>query len=139
LGDTEAKRVEEIDLLLSEMSSGFGNFDLVLAGAGVFRSYNDPRVIWAGIGYSKQMSRLNKLVTDKLLETGTKLEDRPFRPHLTLGRVKKINDVTKLKMLFDEFKDQEIQRVKVNEIILYESILRPEGPLYRSLGTYPLL
>jgi 2'-5' RNA ligase len=139
LGDTQETRAEEIDIILKKLCNGFGSFGLVLSGAGVFRSLNDPRVIWTGIAHSEQMIMLNKKIVEKLKETGTKVEDRSFNPHLTLGRVKRINDLTKLKVLLDEFKDKEIQRVKVSEIILYESILRPEGPIYKPLGKYSLL
>lgn len=139
LGDTPEKRVTEIGIILKNLCSGFVEFEVAIRGSGVFKSSRDPRILWAGIELSEKMNKLNKIISEKLQETGTKIEEKSFNPHLTLGRVKKINDLTKLKVLLDDFKDKEIQRVKVSEIFLYESILRPEGPLYKPLGEYPLI
>lgn len=138
LGDTEEQRIKDIGLLLSEICSGYGEFELILRGAGVFRSIRDPRVIWAGISYSKEMADLNKAITGMLRETGTQTEERVFNPHLTLGRIKKINDISLLSGLLEKHTNNEIQRISVKEIILFESILRPEGPIYKPLGTYLL-
>ena len=138
LGDTEDKRIKEIDTILSGICSGFRSFDLILRGAGIFRSLRDPRIIWAGINSSKELSELNKRITAELRETGTKLEERAFSPHLTLGRIKRLKDTQALSGLIGNYKDKEIQRLRVSEIILYESILSPEGPVYKPLGKYSL-
>lgn len=138
IGETEEKRVKEIDTILSKICDGFGSFDLFLCGAGIFRNLSDPRIIWAGINNSNEMVELNRSILVKLLETGTLLEDRPYNPHLTLGRIKRINNISLLPGLLENYRDKELQKIKVSEIILFESILRPEGPLYISLGRYPL-
>jgi 2'-5' RNA ligase len=138
LGDTEEKRIKEIDVILSGICSGFGSFDLSLSGAGIFRSLRDPRIIWTGINNSKELNDLNKLISVKLRETGTHLEERPFSPHLTLGRIKRLTDTHELARLIENYKDKEIQRVRVSEIVLFESVLRPEGPVYKPLGRYSL-
>src|SRR5512139_2154720 len=49
LGDTEEKRIKLLSGLLSKCCTGFGQFDFTLAGMGLFKSYRDPRIIWAGI------------------------------------------------------------------------------------------
>jgi RNA 2',3'-cyclic 3'-phosphodiesterase len=138
LGDTTEKRVKEIDVILQDLCKGYGEFELVIRGSGVFKSLKDPRVVWAGIVPNGMMNKLNKNISERLRNTGTELQERSFNPHLTLGRVKRINDHVKLEALLDEYRDKEIQRVNVSEIILYESILRPEGPLYKPLGRYSL-
>jgi len=138
LGDTEDKRIKEIDTILSGICGGFGSYDLNLRGAGIFRSLRDPRIIWAGIDSSQELSELNKRITAALRETGAKFEDRVFNPHLTLGRIKRLKDTQELSGLIGNYKDKEIQRLRVSEIILYESVLRPEGPVYKPLGRYSL-
>ena len=139
LGDTPEKKVEELDNILKEQCSGSGEFELVISGSGVFKSIKDPRVLWTGVVNSEKMNRLQKILVKKLRESGIEFEKRLFSPHLTLGRIKKINDLDKLITILDEYWDHVTQRVKVSEIILYESILRPEGPLYKPLGKYSLL
>jgi len=138
LGDTDENRVKEIDTLLAEVCNGFGDFELVLKGAGVFRSIKDPRIIWTGIANSKEIAELNKAISARLRETGTNLEERPFSPHLTLGRIKKISNTSVLTNIFEKYREEEIQRIRVSKIILFESILRPEGPIYKAIGTYNL-
>ncbi|HUX96703.1 MAG TPA: RNA 2',3'-cyclic phosphodiesterase [Bacteroidales bacterium] len=138
LGDTEEKRVKETDILLKDICSGFRSFNLELRGAGVFRSLKDPRVLWAGISRSMDMDDLNKVITSKLRETGTHLEERPFSPHLTLGRIKRINNISVLSDLLEKHRNKEIQQIRVSEITFYESILRPEGPIYKPIGRYSL-
>lgn len=138
IGDTPENRVKEIDAILKEYCSGSREFEMVISGAGIFGSPHDPRVLWAGVVLSEKMNALRRFLSKKLREGGTELVKRPFNPHLTLGRVKKIRDQGNLEMLLDEFWDKVIQRIKVSEIILYESILRPEGPLYKPLGRYSL-
>lgn len=138
LGDTEEKRIREIDSILSGICKGFGSFDLILSSAGIFRSLRDPRIIWAGINNSPELAELNRRISDELRETGTMLEHRVFNPHLTLGRIKRLNDTQKLSGLIENYKDKEIQRVIVSEIVLFESVLRPQGPVYTPLGRYSL-
>jgi hypothetical protein len=62
---------------------------------------------------------------------GVKLEDRPFNPHLTLGRIKNLKDLSSLKDLMAEYENSVIQKVFVDEVILYESLLLPSGPVYK--------
>ena len=138
LGDTQEERVKEIDNLLKEICSCIGSFNLELCGAGVFRSIKDPRVIWAGLGRSPEMDLLHNKITSALRETGTPLEERPFNPHLTLGRIKRMSNITVLSDLIEKYRNKEIQRIRVTEITFYESILRPEGPVYKPVGVYRL-
>jgi 2'-5' RNA ligase len=74
-----------------------------------------------------------------LKDAGFKLEDRPYRPHLTLGRIKSLKDTNTLKTALEKYKDKPIQQVNVEEVILYESILKPTGPIYKPEGKYSLL
>jgi 2'-5' RNA ligase len=138
LGETEEKKITEIDSVMKQLCNGFGKFELVLKGAGVFRNFKDPRVLWTGIQYSEEMIRLNKLIVSTLLDAGNKIEERPYNPHLTLGRIKRINDISILERQIQNYTKKEIQRILVSEIILYESILKPEGPIYKPLGIYSL-
>ncbi|MCE5344684.1 MAG: RNA 2',3'-cyclic phosphodiesterase [Bacteroidales bacterium] len=133
LGDTKEKQIKSIGAILKEKCEGSGSFELILKGSGVFKSLNDPRIIWTGIELSEKIIQLNQLVKTGLTESGIVIEDRPFKPHLTLGRVKHIGDTGVLKRLLESYNDTEIQKVPVNEVILYESILLYTGPLYKPI------
>ncbi len=136
LGDTEEKRIGFLQRMLEEKCSGFGVFDFTLKGAGVFKSYRDPRVIWVGIRSPERLTMLYNTIAEGLKLIGFELEERQFKPHLTLGRVKSCRDTENLKSVLEKYRDQEFQIIHVNEVILFESILLQTGPIYRPLGKY---
>jgi len=138
LGDTEDNVIEELRLMLKEKCKGSGKFKLHLSGCGIFRSMNDPRIIWTGVRTSDDLATLNESIRNGLKQIGITLEDRPYNPHLTLGRIKRISDIQILKSLVEQFRDSEIQIVPVNEVILYESILLQSGPVYKPLEKFSL-
>jgi 2'-5' RNA ligase len=137
-GNTGEEKIIEISKVLEKKCEGFGRFEIKIKGAGVFRNLSDPRVIWTGIEPSEKLDQLNILIKSSLTEVGVRLEDRQFRPHLTLGRIKNLKPVNLLGKLIDKFKESDLQIVPVNEVVLYESILRMQGPLYKPLEKYKL-
>ena len=138
LGDTEEKRIGSLHPMLGEKCSGFGVFDFILAGAGIFKNFRDPRVIWVGIRSAEKLTMLYNLINQGLKNIGFELEERQFRPHLTLGRIKSVRDNDNLKSFLEKYKDTEFQKVEVREVILFESILLQTGPIYKALGNYTL-
>jgi RNA 2',3'-cyclic 3'-phosphodiesterase len=138
LGDTEENMINILRSRLKDKCEGSGRFELILQGTGLFKNYHDPRVIWAGIEMSEKLTHLNAFIIDAIREAGVTIEERPFKPHLTLGRIKFINDKLALKEILEKYQKLEIQKVPVNEVILYESILLKTGPVYKPLGRYIL-
>jgi 2'-5' RNA ligase len=138
LGDTEDEKISVVSQMLNEKCTGFGPFDLTLQGTGVFRNYSNPRVLWIGIEPSEKLGQLQAIVSNGLINIGITADLQPFNPHLTLGRIKKINDITALKLLIEEYRYSIFQKVHVEEVILYESILQQSGPIYKPIGKYSL-
>jgi 2'-5' RNA ligase len=139
LGDIEDERTMVAGIMLKQKCAGFGEFGFNLSGAGVFRNFKDPRVIWIGIDNSEKLLQLNDLIITGLKDTGFKIEERQFNPHITLGRVKSIKDAEALKSTIYRYQDTFIQEVRISEVILYESILRPIGPVYKPIGRFRFL
>jgi 2'-5' RNA ligase len=138
LGDTEEKRITNLSSMLKEKCTDFGDFVFILKGTGIFKSYREPRVIWVGIKSSEKLLKLNDLIMNELKDAEFKTEDRPFKPHLTLGRIRSLKDIDNLKTVLEIYKNTEIQTVNVKEVVLFESILRQTGPLYKPLGKFNL-
>jgi 2'-5' RNA ligase len=138
LGDTEENVIEEIRVMLRQKCTGSGKFKLRLQGFGIFRNMNDPRIIWTGVEASDNLICLNESIHSGLKQLAIKMEDRPYNPHLTLGRIKRISDIQVLKSLVEKYRNSEIQIVSVDEVILYESILQPSGPIYKPLEKFSL-
>jgi 2'-5' RNA ligase len=135
LGDTVEDVIPAIGQMLNERCRDYGSFNLKLKGFGVFKNIRDPHVIWAGLAQSEKLAGLNRTITIGLNNMGIQTEDRHFSPHLTLGRMKIINDRDRLKSLIDFHREDDIQDVPVTEVVLYESILGQTGPQYKPIFT----
>jgi RNA 2',3'-cyclic 3'-phosphodiesterase len=138
LGDTDEKMIKPISSMLKEKCNGSGKFELILKGSGVFRNLSDPRIIWTGIEPSEKLMHLNEIIMNGLKNLAIKMEGRPFNPHLTIGRIKHLNDKETLKALIEQYHNSEIQLIPVNEVILYESTLLQSGPVYKPIAKYNL-
>ncbi|NSW95231.1 MAG: RNA 2',3'-cyclic phosphodiesterase [Bacteroidales bacterium] len=138
LGDTEEKRIPELSAILKDCCAGSGSFYFKIKGMGVFRNLRDLRVIWAGISDDGNLERLYNKIREGLNEKGFPTEERPFSPHLTLGRVKSVGNTNSVKALIEKYREKEFQSVQVTEIILYESILMQTGPVYKPLSRFSL-
>ncbi|MCU0460964.1 MAG: RNA 2',3'-cyclic phosphodiesterase [Bacteroidales bacterium] len=138
LGDTEDELIKMVSIMLKQKCTGFGCFRFNLTGAGVFKNYRDPKVIWAGIESNEKLSQLNEKIMTGLKDAGFSLDERPFKPHLTLGRIKSIGHPDILKSALEKYQDVKIQEVEVKEVTLFESILKPAGPVYKSISEFSL-
>ena len=138
LGDTDEGKISGIRSMLKEVCAGSGKFYLSLKGCGVFRNLNDPRILWTGIDHSDKLAQLNEIIVNGLKKLSIKMEDRPYNPHLTIGRIKDVSDRDLLKSLLDRFENSKIQTVPVNEVILYESTLLQTGPVYQPIEKFDL-
>lgn len=136
LGDTIEEKIPSISEMLKSRCEGFGSFEIIIKGLGVFKNINDPRVIWTGIEKSEKLARLHNIILEGLNETGIEMENRPFRPHLTLGRIRHMKSVNALQLTIDKYSESVIQNEEVNEVILFESTLFKTGPVYTPIGKH---
>jgi 2'-5' RNA ligase len=139
LGDTDEERIPELAVMLKQKCAGSGEFDFTLEGAGVFKDLRNPRVIWMGISESKKLISLYEEIKTGLTDMNFYTEDRQFRPHITIGRIRFIRDPDNLGKALGMYRDQFIQKVNAEELILYESILKPSGPVYKALEKFRLV
>jgi len=139
LGDTDEKILPSIFEKIKRISLDYSPFELVFRSAGIFKNIRDPRVIWIGTDTNRVLQDIKLRMDDELSGYGFEKENREFRPHLTLGRIKWIRNIPALEEVIQLYKDQELQRALINEIIFYESILKPEGPVYIPIINLPLL
>jgi len=110
----------------------FSSFSVNLKGVGALPKPKSPRVIWIGTDENggSMLIQLSKKV-EKVLEPLGFFSDKPFKPHITIFRIKKkIGDITKeldgQKMI--DFGIQEVTNIK-----LKKSELTPSGPIYSDL------
>jgi 2'-5' RNA ligase len=137
-GETSESDIPGISSVLNHRASQTPVVQLRLSGLGIFGSAYSPKVIWAGIEPYEEISRLMKSVHTDLAAIGFEPDRQNLVPHLTLGRIKFVADKTLFRRAIDLNKTVSSELLTIREIILYESILRREGPLYNSLRTFPL-
>lgn len=127
LGDTAVARLPAISQALDAVGAAHAPFQLRLDGLGCFPNRRRPRVIWAGLqGDLDDASALKEAIDAVLVDLGWDPEDRPFSPHLTLGRVKDSRELGGLRW------DTAVQpaTVPVTAVHLIESQLTPQGSIY---------
>jgi 2'-5' RNA ligase len=138
-GSISDRDIEHITGLLKDSVKGFKPFELTAEKVGVFPNARQPRVLWLGItGGDNSFMTLQKQIDDDLHGIGFPREERPFRPHLTLGRTKAHRGIEGLSGVLEEFKDYRAGTFPAAGLTLYRSDLRPEGPIYTKLGYFPL-
>ncbi len=129
-GETDENQIPGITKALEKAVAQSKPFTLKIVNTGIFGSRYDPKVIWFGIEMHDELKNLAKNIFDELGKSGWQKDSQNFVPHLTIARIKELKDKTLFQQILSKYNALEIQDENVTEIILYESILRREGPLY---------
>ncbi len=113
--------------------------DVTVRGAGAFPSPLRARVVWAGVAPEDEahVSPIAEAVNSALDGIGQR-DDRPFRAHITLARVRSPRNSKQLAELLAKNTDREFGKVHLRELKFKSSVLTPRGPVYEDLGVYPL-
>jgi len=138
IGNTTRGQLYELVDRLEELFSEKPKFELTLKGTGYFKSKNQPRVLFIKLNESEELLQLVPEIEEQVSACGFDSEQKAFRPHLTLGRIKSVENKTRFFSLLDEMPTKEYQKVEVKEIILFQSILKQTGPEYRPIKTFEL-
>jgi len=95
----------------------------------------NPRIIWIHLETeNKEIYRISKNLKSYLQKLGYSPDKKPLKFHITLGRIKKrLPDFFIQTVLTKEIPFSEIE---VTEACFYQSILRPQGPVYDSITNY---
>lgn len=108
-------------------------FDVAFAGLGVFPPRGAPRVLWLGASAgAEHLVRLQRIVADRLLSAAVELDDRPFHPHVTLGRWKQSRPSDAGRVLQAGRKDM-TAGTTVADVTLFQSRTSPDGAVYTPL------
>lgn len=138
LGSVSVDLIEQIKPVLAEIASETDPIHMEAAGCGAFPNVKAPRVVWVGLrGQSQPLAELQKRVESAMADFGFKPEDRPFRPHLTLGRVKGRQRLQFLQQALLAHQEFAAEPFDVTELVLYKSELRPDGARYTPLFRAP--
>ncbi len=141
-GDVAAERVPDLEAGLKRAAAAAGPIALTVQGLGVFPNPIQPQVIWAGLlGDVAPITQLAAQVEAEGVALGFAAEKRPFKPHLTLGRVRanlRPADQVDLMRFVEQAQQQTLGQLRADTLSLMASELRPMGAVYDRLFTAPL-
>jgi 2'-5' RNA ligase len=132
LGKVSKDKVDSVKEKLKEIK--FEPFSLGLDDIGVFPSENYVRVIWVGVEPREEVVKLQEKI-EKVLECFDFKKDFEFHPHITLARVKFVNDKEKFIKNLKEIKVEE-KKIEIKDFRLVKSNLTPKGPVYEDVSVF---
>lgn len=161
LGDVELNEQHRVSRIVAQAMDGVGSFTLDLQGVGAFPHWEQPRVIWLGVrepgvtvdslseaarqrlgtaAWCPELTDLQSRLVQRFLDQRFWPDTKPFRPHLTLGRVKggKGAGAVQIPEAVQRNLEQGLGSVAVEEIKILSSESGPQGPIYRTMSTVTL-
>ncbi len=133
LGDVEDP--EPVAAAAAEAACRHAPFDVSLVGVGAFPDARRPRVVWVGLGEGEEAARaLAEDVDEAVVALGFPREERPWSAHVTLGRFR---DRPPKPPPLDPLR--EFGRAQADRLVLFRSVLTPEGALHEAFRELSLL
>lgn len=137
-GETPEHHIPAIHAALEKAAALSDPFDFNIMNTGIFGSSYKPRVIWFGIEPVDGIVRLAESIFDQLQEIGVERDRQNFVPHLTVARIKFLDNRKHFQEVIIHYREGHIQKEEVNKFHLFESHLSPQGPKYGILSSYSL-
>jgi len=131
LGEVQPNKADEIISILKGIK--FEHFTAYLDSAGIFPDENNIRVVWVGLRPEDKIFELQKKIDDALKPLFKK--EKGFKPHITLARVKYIDDN---KYFLEEIGKIKVEnkKIEVKNFKLMKSNLTAERPVYEDLAVF---
>jgi len=114
------------------------SFVYSIKGVGVFPNIHRPKVLWAGVEADDRLSILYQKIEEVVISSGFDPQERDYKPHITLGRVKRRLHSEECQTFLGKHENLEITDIKVDNFILYQSRLTRHGALHQQLQQYSL-
>jgi len=133
IGDTDFVKVKEIGNKLHAGIHIPERISLDIASLASFGPRKRPRVIWLGFEETDFFENLKSEVDHVLKQCGIPATEQPFRAHLTLGRVRSLQNLQGYYHAVEEMKQLFPGSVIFEKLVFFRSILGPRGPEYRVL------
>lgn len=132
IGDVPQHRISTIDAYLQKVRTN--EFHLRLKGLDHF----NERTLWAAVDAPAELNILHARVEAALVTSGLSPDNRAYTPHVTLARFNR-PPAQSMAQYINQYRTFETEWFPVQEFILYESDLQPDGARYIPLHRYPLV
>jgi 2'-5' RNA ligase len=139
LGAVPEERVSNVEAALRDAAREARPLSLAVRGVGGFPNARRPRVVWAGLeGDLAPLAALVAGLGARLAKLGFPPEERPFSPHLTLGRARDRRGAPGLAGALAGVAQEAPAPWRAAEVVLFESHLSPRGPRYEAIARIPI-
>ena len=134
LGDGDDLRVAALGAAMDRVARRHRPFEMTVAGAGAFPNFRRPRVVWMGVDGESRLELLHHDVEIAAEQAGYELEGRPFRPHVTLARVRDPLPAARARALARVARTIDHASTEyVDRLTLFDSAAGASGAHYRRL------
>jgi 2'-5' RNA ligase len=131
LGELPPAQVARAVVATRAAAGSVAPFSLTIGGLGAFPSFERPQVVWVGVtAGADALEALARALDAALAHERFPAEDRPFRPHLTLGRARDDRRWGDVVRALQRYRDVVLGEERVEAVTVMESRLTPEGPVY---------
>ena len=134
LGQVVPEELDKVKEAVRSIAGRHRPFPLKFSGTGAFPNESAPRVLWVGFAAEAALLELQADLERGLESAGFPREDRPFKPHLTLGRVKGPSRVREAVQALSGESTEDWSGMTVRKVTLFESRLHPDGAEYRVIA-----
>lgn len=138
IGNTTREQLYELVDRFEIIANNFERFELEISGCNYFKSKGQPRVLFVKASEPLQLTGLVKGIEKEVIELGFLPGVKVFRPHVTLGRIKRIKNLSRFYEELKQVQQKHYQQTGIREFILYQSILKTQGPEYRIIKKFEL-
>ena len=141
LGAVPDERLDEVASAVTAAAAGARPFTISLDGVGRFPAGGVPRVVWLGIVQgATEITDLAASVRRALAAHRVTHDEKPFRAHVTLGRVRENADRESARAIAAAADRVRIpaMRFTATDVVVFESTLSSNGPRYTARATVPL-
>lgn len=139
LGECDEGAADLLARGMHVVAARHAEFTIDLNEIGAFPNFRRPRVVWAGISSNARLELLQHDVEAYCAELGYEIEGRPFRPHVTLARVRGKLGTEEQRALARAARAVSLcHEDHVMSIDLMQSTLAEQGPRYERVHTAPL-
>ncbi|MCP4706091.1 MAG: RNA 2',3'-cyclic phosphodiesterase [candidate division Zixibacteria bacterium] len=136
LGETDEQYIDDISTAIKKTATKHSSIKSTINKINGFPNLNRPRVIWAGLeDIDDCLDKLENIALDidnEMSVIGFEKENKKFKSHLTLGRVKDNKNIGELTKYLETYRIQP-QAVLFDKIVLFKSTLTPQGAIYERL------
>jgi 2'-5' RNA ligase len=136
LGDVSSTAVEHLAETVKIEASSHEMFSISVGGLGAFPTARRARVIWIGLKTPPALETLRSGLEAAMTKMGYPPEERPFSPHLTIGRVRQnvsAEDLQSIRTSLEATKVGEFGTLLVETVHIFKSDLKPSGSVYTDL------